>query len=303
MNYKITHTTTYAYAEPVPVCHNQVWLTPREGPHLDCRSHRLTIRPLPAAASKRKDCYGNLVHVFSIQESHRKLAVTATSRVSVTPRDLPDPAGTPDWEQVAADVAEQRDPNWFDVCEFLFDSPNIAHSAELADYARTSCSADRPVLDAVLDLTRRIQADFKYEAGATHVGTRPGEALRLKRGVCQDFAQVQIGCLRSLGLPARYVSGYLRTIPPFGQPRLVGADQSHAWASAYCGPAGWIDVDPTNNLACSTDHIPVAWGRDYSDVAPITGVFLGGGKRQLKVSVDVRPLNGPDDESQTLVKV
>ncbi|MCA9248620.1 MAG: transglutaminase family protein [Planctomycetales bacterium] len=294
MKYKITHSTSYAYSSPVSVCHNLVMMTPREDPRVHCLSHRLRIRPTPQVSGRRYDCFGNHVHSFSIEESHRKLTVMATSRVSVEQFELPAPESTPAWESLASDEAAQRDPSWLNVAPFRFDSPRVQRSTEFADYARTAFTPSRSVLAAVLDLTATIHSDFAYDKQATLVDTPTEEAFRLRRGVCQDFAHVQIACLRSLGIPTRYVSGYLRTLPEAGKERLVGADQSHAWLSVYCGTAGWIDVDPTNNCVCSTDHIPVAWGRDFGDVVPIKGVFLGGGEHILSVSVDVLPLEKVD---------
>lgn len=291
MRYKVTHTTTYTYGDPVPVCHNQVVLTPREHENLRCFKHRLLIRPTPTSSSRRKDYFGNLVHAFSIQESHRKLTVTASSRVEVRARDFPDEKETPAWEDLATSVYEQTDENWFEASAFVSRSPYISWSDDLEEYARKSFAKKRPILEAVRDLTHRIYTDFAYDKDATHVGTTPEESFRLKGGVCQDFAHVEIACLRSLGIPARYVSGYLRTIPPEGKPRLVGADESHAWLSVYCGPAGWIDVDPTNDTLCGTDHLTLGWGRDYSDVCPIKGVFIGGGQHSIGVSVDVCPMD------------
>lgn len=292
MRYRITHRTVYSYSEPVPVCHNQVLLTPRDDPHQHCRSHRLLIKPSPTQpARRRRDAFGNQVHTFSIESSHRKLEVTANSRVLVTERPLPEPANTAPWEQVTRSVREQTTGDWFEACQFLFASPAVERSDEMAGYARLSFTPGRPVLESLVELTRRMNEDFRYDTQATHVTTTTGEAFRLRRGVCQDFAHVEIGCLRSLGIPARYVSGYLRTLPPTGKPRLIGADQSHAWISAWCGEAGWIDVDPTNAAVCSTDHVTLAWGRDYGDVCPIKGTFIGGGTHTLSVFVDVAPLD------------
>lgn len=290
MRYKITHTTSYAYSEPVRVCHNLVLLTPREDGNVRCKSHRLLIRPTPQASSRRKDFFGNQVHAFSIEENHRSLTVTASSRVNVDLVDYPPPEESTPWETIRDGLTTGTDPLWFEAAPFLFDSPRIHRRAAFAEYAAESFAPERPILEAVLDLTRRIHAEFAYDAKATTVSTGIEEAFLMKKGVCQDFAQIQIACLRSLGLAARYVSGYLRTIPPPGKPRLVGADQSHAWCSVYCGALGWVDVDPTNDAICKTDHVPLAWGRDYDDVTPIKGVFLGGGQHQLRVSVDVAPM-------------
>jgi transglutaminase-like putative cysteine protease len=176
-----------------------------------------------------------------------------------------------------------------EAAEFLFDSPLIKSNDDFADYSRPSFPKGRPILEAVQDLSERIHKDFKFDPSATDVSTPVTQVLKDRRGVCQDFAHLQIACLRSIGLPARYVSGYLNTIPPPGQPKLAGADASHAWVSFYCDAHGWIDIDPTNNQIPNLQHITVGWGRDYSDVSPVRGVVLGSAGHALKVSVDVRP--------------
>jgi transglutaminase-like putative cysteine protease len=290
MKYRVIHTTTYNYGEPVAVCHNQVHLTPREGRRVKCPSHRLTIRPTPANSVHRRDYFGNLVHWFSIEESHRRLTITATSRVRVFPPEYSEGTKSPPWEAVRDSLRDGTADNWMEAVQFIFDSATIPHSDELAEYARPSFPAGRPILQAVRELTSRIYTDLEYDPRATEVTTPTLQAFALKRGVCQDFAHIQIGCLRSLGLAARYVSGYLRTVPAADKPRLVGGDQSHAWLSVFCGPLGWLEFDPTNDAMCSLDHIMLAWGREYSDVAPIKGVYLGGGAQSHTVSVDVQPL-------------
>lgn len=290
MKYRIVHSTAYQYSDPVPVCHNHLRLSPRETAYTNCTSHRMLIRPSPDNVSRRKDWFGNVVQSFSLDESHRKLLLTATSRVTVSPQDVPQADQTPSWEVIAAGIREQSVDGWFEVTEFLYDSP-LAHREEtFREYAADCFPDGQPILAGAIALMTKIFQDFKYDPRATTVVTRPNEALSLKHGVCQDFAHVGISCLRSLGLPARYVSGYLRTIPPPGKERMIGADASHAWFAVWCGEAGWIDLDPTNDKICGTDHIPIAWGRDYSDVAPIRGVFTGGGQHSLKVSVDVEPV-------------
>lgn len=295
MNYRIVHTTGYTYGAPVSVCHNLVMLTPRSEPGVACRTHRLLIRPVPQFSARRQDAFGNLVHSFSIEESHRQLTVTATSRVEISPRALPAPETTPAWDDVRRTIRERVDLLWLDAAPFLFDSPRIRRGPEFAEYAAPSFPAGRPVLEALLDFVSRVHREFRYDKTATHVETLTEEAFRIRKGVCQDFAHVALAALRSLGLAARYVSGYLRTLPPPGRPRLVGADQSHAWLSVYCGETvGWVDVDPTNDCVCGTNHVPVARGRDYGDVVPIKGVFLGGGEHVLTVSVDVAPVEGED---------
>lgn len=295
MQYKITHSTTYQYGSAVSVCHNLVMLTPRDDSRVQIHHHRITTHPTPQFSSRRKDAFGNIVNSFSIEESHRQLTVTATNRVTVAEQSLPPDDATQPWEQVSAAISDQSDPSWPEGSRFVFDSPRIERGTEFTDYTEASFRPGRPTLQAVRDLTARLHRDFRYDKSATVVSTATAEAFRLRKGVCQDFAHIQIACLRSFGIPARYVSGYLRTYPPAGKTRLVGADQSHAWIAAYCGPGvGWVEFDPTNNCACGTDHIPIAWGRDYGDVVPMRGVFLGGGSHQLKVSVDVQPI---DDET------
>lgn len=289
--YRISHVTTYTYDSPVRVCHNLLMLTPRSDGVASSHGHRVTVKPHPIVIHRRDDYFGNTVHAFSIEESHRQLVISASGRIEVCygPAPLVDPDSA--WEHVLDEVQAQTDPRWLEVCQFHFNSSRIKASPEFVDYARVSFPAGRPILEAVLELTQRIFEDYSYDTAATHVGTPTEEAFALKRGVCQDFAHIQIACLRSLGLSARYVSGYLRTHPLPGLPRLVGADQSHAWVSVYCGQQlGWVDVDPTNNKLCDADHIPIAWGRDYDDVVPIRGVFLGGGQHSISVSVDVNPL-------------
>lgn len=289
-NYRIVHSTAYQYSDPVPVCHNQIRLTPRDTTWTNCTSHHLLIRPTPMVVSRRKDWFGNVVQAFSLEENHRKLTVTASSRVTVSPQLAPAADQTLSWDEVVSGVAGQTLEGALAASEFTCDSPHITADDQFREFAAETFQPGRPVLEAANDLTSRIYNDFEYDPKATTVTTRPGEVLEAKHGVCQDFAHVAIACLRSLGVPARYVSGYLRTIPPPGKERLIGADASHAWFSVWCGPVGWVDLDPTNDCICGTDHIPIAWGRDYSDVAPIRGVFLGGGQHTLKVSVDVEPV-------------
>lgn len=265
-------------------------LTPRNDGIVRPLNHRVTIKPHPTLLNHREDYFGNQIHAFSIEESHRQLVVSAIGRAEVRYEPLPAPSETMPWESVKDSVQRQIDPRWLDACQFRFNSPRIETSSTYMQYALPSFTPGRPILQAGLDLTRRIFEEFKYDTAATHVHTSTEEAFGLKRGVCQDFAHVMIACLRSIGLSARYVSGYLRTYPPPGQTKLVGADQSHAWVSLYCGSRlGWVDLDPTNNKAANVDHIPIAWGRDYNDVVPVKGVFLGGGKHLVNVTVDVAP--------------
>jgi transglutaminase-like putative cysteine protease len=282
VTYDVDHTTRYEYGESVSVSHHVAWLRPRGLAHQDCLEHTLEIDPAPAAMSTREDYFGNTMTLFVMGIAHTVLTVRARSRVARRAAATPDAAGTPPWE-----TARDHDQLPLDAIDCLFDSPSIQVSEELADYARPSFAPQRPLLEAVADLTARIHGEFTFDPQATTVATPLSEVTRLRRGVCQDFARLEIACLRSLGLAARYVSGYLETVPPPGTPRLAGADASHAWLAVYCPGTGWIDVDPTNNLLPSTTHVTLAWGRDYSDVTPIRGVILGGGSHALTVSVDV----------------
>jgi transglutaminase-like putative cysteine protease len=250
--------------------------------------NELEISSPPAVSITRTDYFGNLVTFFTVQEPHRKLEITAINEVKVHPRPTPDPAGTMPWEQASHFLQTHRDAETLDAYQFVFDSHYIKRDPALAAYAAVSFLPGRPLLDAVLDLTRRIYTEFIFDPGANSFETPPHELLLIRRGVCQDFAHLQIGCLRSIGLAARYVSGYLLTNPPPGQDRLAGADMSHAWASVFCPGFGWIDVDPTNDLITQEKHITLAWGRDYDDVSPIKGVILGGGRHSVSVGVDVK---------------
>ena len=287
VNYHITHTTTYQYLDPVSVSHHLLRLTPRALARQRCLRHELQIDPSPAVATDRVDYFGNPVRHFTVQEPHRKLTVQSVCEIELAPAPWPAAADTPAWETVRDLFRDGPQPLALEACEFAFDSPLIKVSAELAAYAAPSFPAHRPLLETVLDLTQRIHRDFAFDPQATTVSTPLDQVLGSRRGVCQDFAHLEIGCLRTMGLAARYVSGYLQTVPPPGQPRLAGADASHAWVAVACPPVGWIDADPTNNLLPSTTHVTLAWGRDYSDVSPIRGVIVGGGAHSLKVSVDV----------------
>jgi transglutaminase-like putative cysteine protease len=282
VTYDIVHTTRYQYDESVSVSHHLAHLNPRSLPHQDCLHHELHIEPAPVVTRTRLDYFGNAMTFFVMEGAHKGLTVRARSRVVIRPASRPAPASTPPWE-----AGRDHDALPLDAIECVFDSTSIQATEELAAYARPSFPSGRPLLEAVIELTRRIHEDFTFDPQATTVGTPLSDVFRLRRGVCQDFARLEIACLRSLGLAAHYVSGYLETVLPPGTPRLTGADASHAWLAVYCPGPGWIDVDPTNNVLPSTAHVTLAWGRDYSDVSPIRGVMLGGGSHSLQVSVDV----------------
>lgn len=290
MNYGITHRTLYEYAAPVTVSHHVTRLEPRALNAQECGEFSLSIFPEPVLRRTRQDYFGNRLCFFTIQEIHRRLEIVARSRVAVTARKLPPPETTPAWEQVVNLFRDPVSPEVVEPYQFVFDSPQVRASFELADYALASFAPETPLLVGVADLTRRIFTDFKYDPKATTIATPLEEVLKTRRGVCQDFAHLGIACLRSLGLPARYVSGYLRTRPPAGQPRRIGADASHAWFRVFCPDAGWVDFDPTNNVQPAEEHIFVAYGRDFDDVSPVAGILTGGGEHTVIVSVDVEEI-------------
>ena len=289
MNYRIRHTSRYHYSAPVTLCWNEACLLLRDTPQQRCLASALQVTPAPADQSERYDYFGNRISHFVIQEPHQELVVTATSRVSVCPPsgDLLAATNRESWESVAATLRNDRSKATLEALPFLYDSPFIKLSQKLADYARPSFSEGETLLEAVGDLMRRIYQEFTYDPGFTSLATPLATVLRQRRGVCQDFAHLGVGCLRAMGLAARYVSGYIETLPPPGQEKLVGADASHAWFAVYSPAAGWLDFDPTNNQLPHEQHITVAWGRDYADVSPLKGVAQGGGKHQVEVAVDV----------------
>ena len=287
MTYNIVHRTLYEYAAPVTVSHHVARLEPRATPTQTRESFSLKIFPEPTLRKARRDYFDNQLCLFSVQEVHSKLEIITHSRVTVQTARPAGNESTAPWESVAVMFCDPVSPEIVAPYEFVFDSPQVRASFELADYAQESFGDDTPLLVGARELTRRIFTDFKYDPKATTVATPLEEVWEKRRGVCQDFAHLGIACLRSLGLPARYVSGYLRTRPPEGQPRLVGADASHAWFAVFCPGAGWVDFDPTNNCEPAEEHITVALGRDFGDVSPVTGILTGGGEHDVQVSVDV----------------
>lgn len=291
MTYRITHKTTYEYKRPVAFGNHAVCLTPRSSERFRLLDNALQVSPTPATVTRRIDFFGNQVTLFTVQDPHEVLEVQAISEVRVEGTAAAWPANSVSWEDAAKSLPFGEDAAGLDAYQFVFASPRVPTSEEFAAYAKPSFPAGRPLTEALLDFTDRIHRDFRFDSKATGVRTKPEEVLRLKRGVCQDFAQLQIACLRSLGLAARYVSGYLRTTPPPGRARLVGADASHAWVSAYHPETGWLDMDPTNNVVPSDGHVTLAWGRDYGDVSPVRGVIVGGHDHTLEVAVDMEPLD------------
>jgi transglutaminase-like putative cysteine protease len=287
---RATHTTQYLYSDPVSICHTEVHLAPRETLHQQVLSHQLTIEPNPDFRHHREDYFGNGVTMFSLHEPHETLTITASSVVDLPGLEPPDPALTLPWDIARDEVRKQENEANFEAYAYMFESPRVPIGREFAGYATPSFSPGRPVLEAAADLSARIFKEFHYDQRATTVTTPVAEVLRKRRGVCQDFAHFMISCLRSIGLPARYVSGYLRS-----SPETKGAEASHAWVSIFCPDFGWIDLDPTNNALPNQSHVTVSWGRDYADVTPVRGVALGGGEQMISVAVEVVPVQEDED--------
>ena len=288
MIYRISHRTTYQYVYPVSVGNHVACLKPRSFGRNLLVHGELNILPVPTTRTERVDYFGNLLCFFTVQEPHKELVVESRSEVVVRPE--PAGAGALPWEASARALVDNPTPEAIAAYQFQFESPRIRIRPEFAAYALESFSPGRPMREALRELTTRIYTDFSFDSKVTTVRTPTEEVFKKRRGVCQDFAHVQIACLRSINVAARYVSGYLRTYPPPGKERLVGADASHAWVSAYCREAGWLDMDPTNNVAPSDGHVTLAWGRDYGDVSPLRGLILGGGGHTLSVAVDMMPV-------------
>ena len=294
MRYRVVHHTEYQYPEPVTLCHNEAHLSPRVGPRQQLLRHELTIDPPPSAQTRREDFFGNAVEYFAIQLAHTRLAVTATSEVELAVHDPQLHFQVQNsWEMAAARTRSETTRATLEARQFTLASPMVAASPEIAAYAAASFTSGRPLLDAVHDLMGRIHRDFTYDPGFTTIATPLAHVFEHRRGVCQDFAHLAIACLRAFGLAARYVSGYIETLPAPGQAKLVGADASHAWFAVYDPDAGWLDFDPTNNQIPIDQHITVAWGRDYADITPLKGIIFGGGaSHSAQVAVDIERLAG-----------
>jgi transglutaminase-like putative cysteine protease len=287
MVYRVTHITSYEYSEPVSICHNEARLTPRTTSHQHLLRSQLLVEPTVATHDRGNDYFGNTVHWFALQEAHTHLNVTAVSEVDISPFVAPAAQLSDAWEHARDRIRDERSRDALAAHELTFESPHVRFDADLVAYAQPSFPRGRPLLEAVLELTRRIHDEFQYTPGSTTVATPLREVLRARRGVCQDFAHLEIGMLRSLGLSARYVSGYIYNRPPGDQPALTGADASHAWLGVYVPGFGYVDFDPTNGVIPSDEHVTLAWGRDFSDASPLKGVILGGGDHVVRVSVDV----------------
>ena len=288
MRYRVKHITNYDYAKSINQCYNEAKILPRATAYQDCIDVDLIIRPDPNDRRERQDFFGNRSVYFAIQYPHKKLMVSVESEVVVHPSAFNSALKYDGaWECAISKLNAFTNPDDIEAYQFTLESPHIILSKALQEYAHKSFRKNRPYIESVVDLTRRIFSDFTFDSEFTSISTPLADVLKHKKGVCQDFAHLAIGCLRSIGLAARYVSGYIETQPPPGKEKLVGADASHAWFSVYIPEIGWVDFDPTNNLVPSGQHITVAWGRDFSDVTPIKGVIYGSGKHKLGVSVDV----------------
>ncbi len=282
--YAVRHETHYSYATPVDIGEHMLRLTPLDADGQRVVSQHLTIDPPPDQFVAFMDHFGNAVHHVAVEVAHDRFSVTLDAVVEVA-RVFAAGEG-PSWEEIEAAMKGDGFPAHPEIAEFIYPSPLAGIDAEATRYAADSFAAGRAIIDALADLTARIHRDFAYTPNVTSVSTRVAEIVATRCGVCQDFAHLMIAGLRGLGLPARYVSGYIRTRPPEGGPVRQGGDASHAWVSAWCGEAlGWVEFDPTNDLRVADEHVVVAYGRDFSDVTPLRGVILGGGSHSLTVSV------------------
>lgn len=287
MKIDVSHRTTYCYHLPVLRSVHTLHLTPRHTPFQVMLHHNLLVNPAPVAQTGIADYFGNPVLLLRIEEEHHELVVHSRSTVDVTLPPGLDIAHTSAWEDVAGIGFRKDRPLDIDVIQFTCPSRHTPVTSEMSKFCLRFFPPRRPVLAGAMDLTLHIFEEFHFDPLATDLSTPVERVLQTRRGVCQDFAHLAIAALRALGLPARYVSGYLLTRPPAGQPKLKGADASHAWLSVWAPETGWVDFDPTNGVMPSGEHVTVAWGRDYEDVCPISGVLLGGGDQRMTVAVDV----------------
>jgi transglutaminase-like putative cysteine protease len=287
MHYTVRHRTTYRYQQQVAYSRLVAHLAPRTTARQRTDEFAVSVTPHPARRVERTDYFGNRTSWFTIDEPHKVLDILAESRVVVGESSDFAPEASYGWESVRRALEVPGTSEALEAVQYAFDTPLTAPNADVVEYARASFQRERPLLACVLELNARIYTDFKYDKEATDTSTAVARVFELRAGVCQDLAHAGIAAVRSLGLAARYVSGYLLTSPPPGRERLVGADASHAWFSVWIPPFGWIDFDPTNDRLTSSGHITVAWGRDYGDVAPIHGIITGGSEHEVDVAVDV----------------
>jgi transglutaminase-like putative cysteine protease len=288
--YDIRQTTTHLYETAVTRARHALRLLPVARPGQRVTAAVLDIDPLPVSRRDAQDFFRNWTTVIEIEEPHETLTVKLAARVTVAPAEAIDAGASPPWDSMRADACASADVGPDSPVNYVHRSRQVTLDPAIRDYARTSFPPGRPVVAGAVELMQRIKDDFIYDPGATTVTTTPSAAFSARRGVCQDFAHVMIAGLRGIGLPARYVSGFLRTVPRPGTVRLEGADAMHAWVMVWCGAAGWRGLDPTNALIAGDDHIVLAIGRDYGDVAPINGVMFASGRQRLTTAVDVIPI-------------
>ncbi len=293
MKLRVIHRTRYQYSDVVTTSHHEARLAPRDSEGQRTLAHELVITPEPETRRRRFDYFGNRTVHFSLAEPHQALEVQASSLVEVQPVRPIHLAASPAWEGVRDRLRADRRRDALDAYAMCFESTHVQIDPSVLAYALPSFEKGRPVLEATCDLMGRIHRDFVYDPNATDVATPLSTLLENRRGVCQDFAHLAVGCMRAMGLAARYVSGYLLTRPPPGRAKLIGADASHAWFGTFVPEFGWVDFDPTNNLIPSSEHVTLAFGRDFADVTPIRGVILGGGQHELSVAVDVDQVDPP----------
>ena len=290
VRYRIKHVTVYNYGADVVHAHQLLHLTPRPSPHQECLSHEVELCPVPGDRVQDIDAFGNPVIRIELDRPHRHLEVSADMQVEVRSRGRIDADASLPWERVRDTLAYAKRPRTeheLEATQYRMESPHVRLKNAFAEFATDCFPRGRPVLACADALMKKLHAELTYSPGATHIGTPLLDVLESRRGVCQDYSHLMIACLRSQGLSARYVSGYLRTIPRPGAQQLTGADASHAWVSVYVPPIGWIDLDPTNGIRVDTDHITLAWGRDFGDVSPLRGVIVGGGQHVLRVGATV----------------
>ncbi len=290
--FHVAHETRYEYASAVALSQQLLHLSPRNFEFQQCLSHQLEIDPASTERHVAVDFFGNDTEYLVISDPHERLLISAESQLSLNARPgLELIADSISWERVRDGLRRIGDATRLEPIKYLYESPHVALGEYLIDYAHSSFTTGQSVLAGAWDLVQRIHNEFAFDPKATEISTPLSELMTIRRGVCQDFAHLMIGCLRSLGIPCRYVSGYILTMPAPGKERLIGADASHAWVSVYCPSIGWVDFDPTNACMVNLEHLTLGWGRDFSDVTPVRGVMLGGGgAQQLEVSVTVTPL-------------
>ncbi|WP_282356826.1 transglutaminase family protein [Pseudomonas sp. PS01303] len=293
-HYQILHDTCYHYDSPVSLAQQLAHLWPRECAWQRCTEQKLLISPEPTARRDELDVFGNPLTRLAFERPHDELQVNARLTVEVLARPVLDFKQSPAWEQTRDALTYSSLPlsaEILEACRYRFQSPYVHLKRSFVEFSQSCFPAGQPLMLGVQALMQKIFSEFTFDAEATQVATPLVEVLERRRGVCQDFAHLMLACVRSRGLAARYVSGYLLTQPPPGQPRLIGADASHAWVSVFCPVLGWVDFDPTNNVQPALEHITLAWGRDFSDVSPLRGVILGGGNHDPEVRVTVMPLD------------